>query len=105
MPSCDKTEYLYINDNAGTINSKMQIALDIFGGKHGGNEENFTYQEFFDRVSKKFRKIEDTPESSAKENLRLSLKIAKKNVEIDKENKYYLGILERVQTKWNSLYA
>lgn len=40
-----------------------------------------------------------------KEELRLSLKIAKKNVEINPENKYYLDQLNKIQKQWNELNA
>jgi len=52
---------------------------------------------------KKFRFLEDKDHD--KEELRLSLNIAKTNVSYDKENKYYLGLLNNLQEKWNSLYG
>jgi hypothetical protein len=52
---------------------------------------------------KKFRFLEDKDHD--KEELRLSLNIAKTNVSYDKENKYYLGLLNNLQKKWNSLYG
>ena len=52
---------------------------------------------------KKFRFLED--KNHDKEELRLSLNIAKANVSYDKENKYYLGLLNNLQEKWNILYG
>ena len=58
---------IFIDDNKGVIYSKAALRLDYIFGKISESQ------------IAKLRQVKDTPENFCKEELRLSLKIAKKN--------------------------
>jgi len=92
MIAVSQTQIVYIN-------KKQHVEILKFLEKKIFTEDEKKIISFL----KKFRFLEDR--DSEKEEIRLSLNIAKANVFYDKENKYYLGLLDNLQKKWDSLYG
>jgi len=59
----------------------------------------------FDETMNFFYPVVGEYKNHDKEELRMSLNIAKNNVKIDDKNKYYLDLLNNIQNKWDSLYG
>ena len=80
-------EEIYIDDNKGIIYSRSGLVLDFMHSKISESQIN------------KLRKVDNSFANHCKEELRLSLKIAKLNVNLDPLNKYYLSKLEEYQLR------
>lgn len=78
---------LIVNDNLGVIVNQSYL-----------DSKSIVYN---DKILKGSRTVEDFQHE--KEELRLSLKIAKINASFDPRNKYYQEQLEKAQFKWDSL--
>ena len=80
-------EEIYIDDNKGIIYSRSGLVLDFMHSKISESQIN------------KLRKVDNGFANHCKEESRLSLKIAKLNINLDPLNKYYLSKLEEYQLR------
>lgn len=92
MLAVSQTEIILLSDQTYK-NVKDFLAKETF------NEEESKILKYL----KKFRFVDNSEHD--KEDLRLSLKIAKDNYKVDIKNKYYSDLLNNIQSKWDSLYG
>lgn len=82
--------YLYVT-NEFIMSGKKDSDTFYIDGKRVSHDEWCKH--------KGYRKVIDTPYNFNKEELKLSVRIAKYNVRIDPSNKYYLSVLDKAEKK------